>query len=284
MNSEPHFLGKVSAEDAKRAWEDAHTCKTAFTRARAEYIILKARLVWAQFARGLRKLAIRVEGKPVLAFIVATACFGLVAPLLIFCALGLKGVLIGASVGFLLGGAASAVCLYFPRDRHLVESLTQLPSAIQYKKEHVEQLRQRYHEAFERYGRLHQIVESRKNRLLRSDWRVLTGIPFEQFLAEVFEELGYRVEITKASGDQGVDLILVQDTQRIAVQAKGYSGSVGNKAIQEAYTGMCIYACNQCVVVTNSQFTSGAYEAAAKTTCVLISGDQIPDLILGKIL
>jgi hypothetical protein len=284
MTPESPLLGKISTEDAERARDYAGVCQKAFTRAQAEHHLLKRRLVYAQLASRLRGLANRVEGRPVLVFIAATACFGFAAPLLILCAFGLKGVLIGAGIGFLFGGVISAVFLYCPQDSLVAESLAQLPSALHCKAEHLEHLRRQFREASERYQRLQQIVESRKNRLLRTDWRVLTGIPFERFLADVFEELGYNVETTKASGDQGVDLVLVRDGVRIAVQAKGYVGSVGNEAVQQVYAGMRKYACTRCVAVTNSRFTTGARELATVNDCLLIAGDQISDLILGKIM
>lgn len=70
---------------------------------------------------------------------------------------------------------------------------------------------------------------------------------------------------------------------RFAIQAKGYSGSVGNSAVQEAYAGMTFYGCNRCAVITNSEFTSGAAALAAKTGCMLIDGDLIPRLIAGQL-
>ena len=100
----------------------------------------------------------------------------------------------------------------------------------------------------------------------------------------VFEILGYQVQKTKASGDQGVDLVVSRGGASIAVQAKGYKNSVGNKAVQEVHAGMVFYRCGRCVVVTNSTFTSGARDLARATDCMLIEGSQIPDLIMGKIL
>src|SRR5438067_1009442 len=170
MSPESPLLGKVSADDAERAREDAHVRQKALKQAQDEYQLLKRRLVYAQLAHRLRTLANRVEGKPVLVFIAATVGFGLAAPLLIFCGFGLKSVLIGAGVGFLLGGATCTVFLYYPRDSRVVESLTQLPPELHNKAEHLEHQRQQFREAFEHYRRLQQIVESRKNRLLCTDW------------------------------------------------------------------------------------------------------------------
>ena len=124
---------------------------------------------------------------------------------------------------------------------------------------------------------------SRKSRLLASDWRSLRSVPFEEFLAEVFVELGFVVEMTKTTGDQGVDLIVQKNGRRIAIQVKGYFDSVGNSAVQAAHTGMAYYRCSSCAVITNSRFTAAARDLAERVGCVLIDGEQIPTLIHGKL-
>jgi HJR/Mrr/RecB family endonuclease len=134
------------------------------------------------------------------------------------------------------------------------------------------------------YQALLREFESRLNRLRCTDWRALQGIPFENFLVDVFREWGYQVETTKTSGDQGVDLILSRASVRIAIQAKGYvSSTVGNSAVQEAHTGMKFYQCQRCAVITNSTFTSSARQLAAAVGCALIDGSMIPNLIEGQI-
>ncbi len=102
-------------------------------------------------------------------------------------------------------------------------------------------------------------------------WLYLTGDEFEWFLARLFRRQGYTVQLTGQSGDQGVDLILIAPRGRkIAVQAKGYIvSSVGNKAVQEAYTGRAYYDCDECWVVTTSVFTKKAREVADKVGCRL---------------
>lgn len=126
--------------------------------------------------------------------------------------------------------------------------------------------------------------QSRINRLRSTDWRVLQAIPFENFLAEIFLEWGYEVEKTQASWDQGVDLIISKGGIRIAIQAKGYLDStVGNDAVQQAHTGMTIYRCQRCAVITNSTFTPSARQAAAAVGCVLIDGESVPLLIEGQL-
>ena len=106
-------------------------------------------------------------------------------------------------------------------------------------------------------------------------WRHLTGETWEGYLEQIFLKHGYKVERTKVTGDQGVDLIVSQGRIRLAVQAKGYAGSVGNKAVQEVVAGRIYYQCTHSAVITNSSFTKSAQELAEKTNCILIDGSRI---------
>jgi len=99
------------------------------------------------------------------------------------------------------------------------------------------QLQSSYRKLHSRYQLLLQRLNSRKNQLLCCDWRSLRGIPFERFLLDVFEALGYSVQMTPPQ-DLGVDLIVTTGVDRIAIQAKGYSGSVSLQAVQEVTAGM----------------------------------------------
>ena len=125
---------------------------------------------------------------------------------------------------------------------------------------------------------------SRRNQLLHCRWPEMTGVDFENFLALVFQELGYGVRTTRVTGDQGVDLIVSRNGRNVAIQAKGYPRStVGNKAVQEAHTGMLFNDCQAAVVITNSEFTAAARELGAEVGCLLIAGHQMRDLIEGRI-
>ncbi len=138
-------------------------------------------------------------------------------------------------------------------------------------------------EARRRRQELADLLASAKYQLIHTNWRDLRGGDFERFLSRVFVMLGYHVELTKASGDQGVDLILTGKGRRIAVQTKGYADSVGNHSVMEAVAGMAFYRCTACAVVTNSRFTRTAEQLAAVNHCQLIAGIHIPDLIEGRI-
>jgi hypothetical protein len=91
-----------------------------------------------------------------------------------------------------------------------------------------------------------------KLQLLNGRWETLRGIPFEEFLAKVLRQHGYEVELTPASGDQGVDLVAVIFGQRVAIQAKGYSNMVGNESVQQVVAGKRFYNCTHAAVITTA--------------------------------
>lgn len=94
---------------------------------------------------------------------------------------------------------------------------------------------------------------------------VTNGIEYEQYCANYLNRHGYRnAKVTKASGDHGVDVIAYKRGKKYAVQCKYYSSPVGNKAIQEVYTGIALYDCNHGIVITNSTFTKQAKAEASK--------------------
>ena len=109
--------------------------------------------------------------------------------------------------------------------------------------------------------------------------QVTTGIGFEEFLLFIFTKIGYVASATKASGDRGADLILEKCGAKYVIQAKLYSGPVGNKAVQEVYTAKDIYKASGAAIITNSAFTRQAVSDAAATGIALVSGERLQRLI-----
>ena len=113
------------------------------------------------------------------------------------------------------------------------------------------------------------IVTRRKNRE-HSVLDEMEGHEFEYFCAELLQENGfYEVEVTKASGDYGIDILAEKDGVTYAIQCKRYSDLVGVKAVQEAYAGRDYYDRMVGAVLTNQYFTTPAVEAAKKLKILL---------------
>lgn len=107
----------------------------------------------------------------------------------------------------------------------------------------------------------------------------LSGPEFEAFLAGLFRAQGYAAELTPTTSDYGADLILTKDGQRIAVQAKRYTGSVGVAAVQEALSGQAYYQCHTAWVVTTGAFTVNALELAKKSGVKMMGRSDIGNLM-----
>jgi HJR/Mrr/RecB family endonuclease len=109
----------------------------------------------------------------------------------------------------------------------------------------------------------------------------LSGTDFEKLLYRLFEAMGYAVQQTGKVGDQGGDLILNRELERILVQAKRYGDySVGNKAVQEAATAKDYYNCTKSMVVTTTSFTPEAVTLARANNVELIPKQQLQELLL----
>ena len=88
----------------------------------------------------------------------------------------------------------------------------------------------------------------------------MDGIAFENLTAELLRNNGFKnVEVTKASGDYGVDIVANKDNKKYAFQCKCYSSKLGIKPIQEVYSGVKMYGADTAVVITNSYFTPNAF-------------------------
>ena len=111
------------------------------------------------------------------------------------------------------------------------------------------------------------------------DVDILDGYEFERFLKRLFEKMGYQVEHTKLSGDQGGDLVLIKLGERVVVQAKRYGGAIGNRAVQEITAAVNHYRADKGIVVTNSYFTAAAVQLAKSNRIELIDRDKLENMI-----
>lgn len=101
------------------------------------------------------------------------------------------------------------------------------------------------------------------------DIDLMTGVEFEKCIGDLFTRKGYSVSYTKATGDQGIDVIAEKDGYKLGIQAKRYTGSVGNAAVQEAVAGKQYYGLDKVMVITNSAFTQAAIDLANANDIVL---------------
>ena len=109
---------------------------------------------------------------------------------------------------------------------------------------------------------------------------LMEGHEFEYFCAELLERCGFEeVQVTRGSGDQGVDILAKKEDIRYAIQCKNYSTPLGNTPVQEVYAGKTFYRCHVGVVMTNSTFTKGALELADSVGVILWDKDRLDKMM-----
>lgn len=107
----------------------------------------------------------------------------------------------------------------------------------------------------------------------------MTGEEFEVYVKEILIRNGYKhVELTKRSGDFGVDILAEYKGKTYAIQCKLYGRPVGVSAVQQAFAGCTYYECDQGVVITNQRFTSQAISLANANDVLLWDGDMLMHL------
>ncbi len=117
-------------------------------------------------------------------------------------------------------------------------------------------------------------------RFRRADFDDMDGWEFEEYIAELLMRNGFtHVEVTRGSGDQGVDILAQRDGVSYAVQCKHYISKISNKAVQEAYAGAKFYGCEVPVVITNSYFFPSALELGDEIGVKLWDRDELGQLI-----
>ncbi|MBP7309279.1 MAG: restriction endonuclease [Polaromonas sp.] len=106
------------------------------------------------------------------------------------------------------------------------------------------------------------------------------GYDYEHHIASIISKAlpDADVEVTKASGDQGADIIVLLNRSKIVVQTKLYSSAVGNDAVQQAYAAKRYYNATSAVVVTNATYTKSANELAESLQVVLLHEDDVGPL------
>jgi restriction system protein len=129
---------------------------------------------------------------------------------------------------------------------------------------------------------LHKYYDDKLNNGENSNFTYNLDDPFlfEKSVAKDFEYLGWQSAETKATGDQGADVIAKKNDITCIVQCKLYSSPVGNKAVQEVYSANKFYHGDYAIVVTNNEYTKSAKALASSLGVTLLHYSQVEDFIL----
>ncbi len=125
--------------------------------------------------------------------------------------------------------------------------------------------------------RLHNIKHSYTN---VEQFNGMDGHEFEYACADILRKNGFdNVEVTRGSGDFGVDIIARKGNLNYAIQCKCYNHKLNNAPIQEVVAGMSAYNCNSAAVMTNQYFTEPAKRLARINNVELWDADILSQMM-----
>jgi Holliday junction DNA helicase RuvB len=114
----------------------------------------------------------------------------------------------------------------------------------------------------------------------------LSGIEFEQFVTRLLNVMGFRTQITKASGDGGIDIVATLDKPilggRYLFQCKRFDPNslVGVPTVREFYGAITAdRKTTKGILITTSGFSLQAKEFAAEVGIELVDGQQLGNLL-----
>src|SRR5215813_9470288 len=110
----------------------------------------------------------------------------------------------------------------------------------------------------------------------------MTDVTFKEFTGSLFREMGYTVEITPGTSDNGIDLLLRKNSQLIGVQCKRWNTPVSEPIIRDFYSALVSSGAQSGYIITTSTFTSHAYSFAEGKPIQLVDLESLLDLATGR--
>jgi Holliday junction resolvasome RuvABC ATP-dependent DNA helicase subunit len=118
------------------------------------------------------------------------------------------------------------------------------------------------------------------------DLNELSGVDFERVVTSLLERMGFHPEMTKASGDGGIDIVAILDRPiiggRYLVQCKRFAPGtlVGSATVREFYGALVAdRAATKGILITTSGFSDQARDFAAQLPLELIDGNALRELL-----
>lgn len=108
------------------------------------------------------------------------------------------------------------------------------------------------------------VEEVRRYLLAKYDQRLKASPKlFEDVVGSVFSSIGFDVEVTAYSGDNGIDVFLRQGESQIGVQVKRTKNAIEVEQIRALTGALVLHGITRGVFVTTSRFRSGAHSHVA---------------------
>jgi len=128
------------------------------------------------------------------------------------------------------------------------------------------------------------IEETTKDFILKQIAKELKGKPFESFVANLFQTMGYRTRVSPEGPDGGIDVVAYKDQLGleppiIKIQTKCSEDSVGDPVVSALYGK--VETSEYGVLVTLGAYTKQAkHFARTKSNLRLIDGEELVEIIL----
>jgi restriction system protein len=127
-----------------------------------------------------------------------------------------------------------------------------------------------------------------QRQLARRELSVMDSYRFEQLVGQLLEQMGYEdVEVTKQSGDRGVDVVATVQfgitTVKEFVQVKRTQGTIQRQILDQLRGALPYHSALRGTLITLGDFSQGCKEAAlfhGAAPITLINGDKLIDLMV----
>lgn len=99
-------------------------------------------------------------------------------------------------------------------------------------------------------------------------WWKLDGWQFEEEVGRVFRKNGYKVEVTKGTGDGGVDIIMYKDGLKYILQCKHYRKRLGPEAVRSLYGVKEQFKADRLIMVASSGLTPASQDFISRYSSI----------------
>lgn len=89
----------------------------------------------------------------------------------------------------------------------------------------------------------------------------LDGFDFQKFVSEIFKLKGYSIKEMAFTGDEGKDIVIEKDKERIIIECKHHKSSIGRPVIQKLHSAIITDGrANKGMVITSGSFSKQAID------------------------
>ncbi len=104
-------------------------------------------------------------------------------------------------------------------------------------------------------------------------------LEFERLVCRLYSKMGYEVQTTARTGDEGADGFLTKDGAKYVLQCKRVQNSVGQPILRDLYGTFMHFQCQGGIVVTTGSVSSAAREWAHGKPITIVEIDELQQLL-----